>query len=449
MDIALLLLIFLLILFIIIVIFIVLGVFKNYEPPESSIESMQYEYYIPSVWSYTDPWDTTIKEGDQKSTNPVYGIDGLKNVYTFISNIPYTPPTFKFTDIITCSNINSCANGSCICSTPTTSQTCIDSDQLFAQKLEHICYGFPEYINNENQIDECLQNNGLLVPIGTIEQFYSPCSDESKSSNTTQQQSIGSVESIPDVNCFGSISILIFNLGSGVGSTVFQNSQCFDSSSWSVSNGEYYNIANIKSSECNTTKTHNGYPSQLFRVQRASYSGSFKQSQSGSFCRIVQRPSEYFLYPFIESGNTIPIKGSSIILTNTISVNETYCWFMVPAIPVNYYLINNEYIYTSSKQQIIYVKNPNDIPQTNNYNDLVQYIITNKSLSIQPQTYQSGQQFYMYDNGDLILDNYLFYNNNESSNSLNNSKCFLGYINYLDYNILPTLLKNPDDYTFY
>ena len=203
--------------------------------------------------------------------------------------------------------------------------------------------------------------------------------------------------------------------------------------------------------KCNTTKTYNGYPSQLFRIQRASYNGTYKESETGSFCRIVQRPSNYYLYPALNSGTLLPIPGSNITVQNLTDENLTYCWYLLPNIPkttvVDEYGV---YLTYSVKQQIIYVpkENAGKITQTLNTSQLFSYIINNNVYSIQPPIGIKDGEYFIPEGYPLILDKILIYSYQPNS-EMNNKKCELCTLNYYDYAILPTIIKEPSDYTFY
>ena len=422
--------------FIIIIGLIFFNAFAPYKAPENNITTDYQNYLIPSPWS----------SPPSPSSNQV---NNLCNTYTYIGNTNFYPPNVKFANIITCTNINGCVGNSCTCTIKSSnSLNCIDSDQLFAKEVSHTCVAFGEGAEVPNNTNECLQTNGEIVPVGTVETYFAKCGETTSQST---QETISDINQITDNYCFGAISIFVFNMGPGTGTQVFENALCFESKNWTESNGTYLNLSPIKLNTCNTTNTYMNFPSQLFRMQRASYSGTFKQTTSGSFCRIQQRPSNYYFYPNLDTGSLSPIPLSNILLQNITDDTKTYCWYLLPNIPVQMYVTGTQTLYLSARQQLIYV--PSDkastVPASNNYFKLLQYIMTNNVYSIQPQLYIEGGKYILANNGNLILDKVLVYNNSESATSLNNSKCIACTINYLDYAILPVIIKNPDEYTFY
>lgn len=462
-DISLFLLICLLVFFIIILILFFTGAFKQYKPDSLSASEYTSQYIIPSVWSYDPPFSTicyneiTGQQRECKSSAPVDDpIDGSCNVYTFVSTEQYQPASFSFNDINSCSETtNSCSgNKNCACQQPYNSQQCIDADQLFSIKLQQICYGFPDQLDPQvNWIDQCLASSGELVPIGAKQEFFTTCSLSGTSTNSSSswEQSIDNASLLMNNGyCFGVLAILVFNLGQGSGTQIFDNALCIATPSWEKLNAYYSDLAPIKLQRCNLTLTQNGIPTQLFRFQRAEYVGTvFKQSNSGCFCRIIQRPSEYSIYPTLNASGE-PVVGSPLTFIQT---NETtsYCWYLMPQLkkhpfPVEY----GSYIYYSSLQQFIYIKDPKSISQmTTDQNSLWDYIINNKVYAIQPETVFDGNKYLLKDGGNLILGEYLLYNEQENADSPNNSKALICNTNYLDYAILPLITSSPQNFTFY
>ena len=460
MDISVLILLFLLFIFFLLILLFYLGSFKEFIPPPINPDSQSMLYNLPNPWSWDPPAsevcydEITGKKIECRSYIPVDGIDGGCNVYTFVSKSQYQPANFTFNDINSCSQ--KCSDSkTCSCMIPY-SKVCVDPDQLFAQKIKQICYSTADYITINNNNDTCMTVFGSTAEIGDMQEYFTTC-NQIYSGKSNEQKIDNNSINMNNGYCFGSLAILVFNLGSGVGVEIFDNALCIESTNWSVVNNTVYiDLYPIKLEKCNLTKSYNSIPSQLFRFARAEFKeNSFKQSNSGSFVSITQRPSEYCLYPSLDPITKNPVLNSVLGFIPKNS-NIEYCWFLLPRLPPREIkTVTGAYNLYSAREQIIYVNSPKLIPQTTNTTELWNYIIdtlaTTSIYSIQPECIlnSTNTQYILKNSGNLIISNMLFYNENEPYTSLTNSKSIICSTQYLDYTLLPLITSNPASYTFY
>lgn len=410
-------------------------VFVAYVPIPTPVETLNLEYYIPSPWSYTDPFDESIPSSDQKTAIPVEGINGQCNIYTFASQGKYTPANIKYINLEGCQNGNACLSGECTCSSAYPSlDTCIDPDQVIAKQMVHACFAYPASFNLQNTTNQCKRMTGEMANVGDVEQFFTNC----ESKGNTQSQTITDISGSNGTTsnyCYGSLSLLSFNYyGSGV--DAYNGSTCITSPYWQYSNGVYSNLDNLSLSACDISKKWNTVPSQLFRVVRAAYTTTFKEDMTGNFCKIVHRPTGYVLTPKLETNGSVSlaIENSTLYLSAS---NAPYYWYILPDLPASTY--SKGY---GGKSQFIYVPDPKLIPQNTNANQIWDYLNSNNVMSIQPETYLSNGKYKVQDGGLLLLKKYLYYNYNQPSTETNNSKCMVSKLQYISYSLLPLILSN-------
>lgn len=341
-------LVFLVISIIVVVVLIFFNQFNPYIPPSTSAintETMEQLYVINSPWG----WDLN------NNSIPVEGDSGKCNVYTFKATSQFTPATFSFDSMKTC-----IANGTCSFTSSDLS-TCIDEDQLFASQRQHLCRGNTGATIDSNVTDQsatitsgsCLQQNGEIVGPGTIERYYTKCFPEipeSSSINTTNNNN----------KCLGSLALLGFNVKQGViGPSIFNNAVCMSTPEYNYSNGTYSNLSPVKQAPCSIQTSYGGYPSELFRIERASFNGlTFTFDQAGSFCKIIHRPTNYLLSPVLT--NNVPTEGGLLELIPINNVkNFGYIWLFSENVSFNSNGIN-----ISANSQLVYISDPGNLPST-------------------------------------------------------------------------------------
>ena len=356
--------IFLIVFIIITVILLVLFFLGYFTPKEITYnkktkEEYENEYIINSVWG----WDPN----NNKSVNIIIPC----SLYTFISDYDFEPATISYSKLSNNQNL--------------TKGTGAYADQLFAEKVQHYCFGDTLSTKTSGM---CLQQDGTYVKAGTIEQFYQPCDTTTK----------------PD----GTLNLIVFNLKQNTyGVDLFNGAFCMQTPNI-VTEPMLQNSCSVK----NTVTIDNGiYPSQLFVVINADLNGStFSISEKGLFAKIINRPSGYALTP--------DIVNKTLILKKQLS-NSGYYWVLTPEI------INNSNI---APPQIVYIpinQAKNVVALITDPNKLWAYLIT--SLSIQ----LNGDNF----NVPLKLGNFLYFDKKTNIST-----------KYLSYALLNTILESPKKY---
>uniref|UniRef100_A0A6C0AEF8 Uncharacterized protein n=1 Tax=viral metagenome TaxID=1070528 RepID=A0A6C0AEF8_9ZZZZ len=443
-------LVFLVISIIIIVILIVFNQFNPYIPPSTSAintETMEQLYVINSPWGWDNKGNNSI---------PVEGDSGKCNVYTFKATSQFTPATFSFDSMKTC-----VANSTCTF-TSSDSSTCIDEDQLFASQRQHLCRGNTGATIDNQVTDQsatitsgsCLQQDGIIVGVGTVEKYYTKCfpqTSESSTINTTNNNN----------KCLGSLGLIGFNITQGViGPSIFNNAVCMSTPEYTYSNGTYSNLSPVKQAPCSIQTSYGGYPSELFRIERASFNGlTFTFDQAGSFCKIIHRPTNYLLSPV-----GLPTEGGllELIPINNIK-NSGYVWLFSENVSFNANGID-----ISANTQLVYIPDPKNVPSTQDLNIYLSYMMQQFTVTIDiiasnppgrpraPATINPGisntivvnppsqsQTKSPNPNGNLKMGKFLTYNKYSSydSNLIN-----MNTVTYLNYGLLPMLLSNPSNF---
>ena len=260
-----------------------------------------------------------------------------------------------------------------------------------------------------------------------------------------------------------------------------------------IESAVFTNLTPLTQEKCDIQASYNNYPSQLFRIERASYDGvKFTTDPKGIFARIIHRPSNYLVSPSsnLETGGTTATdtySGSTLGLTpiGKTVLTSGYWWVLVPALvsPLQTptYIANTPTITPSSgtltdKQkakygipidtpvpgqasslhlnsfpQIVYVNNPNLVPSISDPTKIWNFVISKFSIQI-----ESTQSKVVDSNGlkpmiptvggILKMGLYLVYDpanyNYEGKEKINSTQ-------YLDYAILPLIMTDPSSYTFY
>lgn len=299
---------FILIIFIVFIIVISILYSYNFFTPKKTSPSNTTEINTPSPWI---------------GSEPVSGVEGICRTYTFLSNDNFVPVVTRYSDIQKCVDDKTCI--------PNTLQECIDPDQLNAQKIEHICSG--NELTNLTQ-KNCLQQDGSIVGLGTIEKYYGTCEKKEL--------------------CKGTLSLIYFNTTNN-----FKDAVCMS-----------YSNSGMKKNKCSSTELYDNFPAQLFRIERAYFDGkNFVSNSNGQFARIIYRKNGYVLYPTSDYRLTF-IKSSDYYL------NQGYWWVLFQDIVYNDF---------KSPSQIVYSPDPTKVPSTSNTKEIVNYINNNDLYSISPE----------------------------------------------------------------
>lgn len=340
-----------------------------------------------NLYTISSPWiDTKSVEGDM----------GKCNLYTFTSNNPYTPATITFNDLNNCYILNNCSY--------VDNAYCYDPDQIFAIRKKHEC----DDLITEN----CLQQNGQLVPTGTIEEFFQRC-NPTPSKDNTKNISISN-----KLQCKGELSLIAFNLKEGTfGPNIFDDSVCMQMSNDGTI---LQNICDMR--EIYVPKGGGPTPSQLFRIERANYvDNKFVPNDNGIFVKIVTRPNNLVLTPDVEN--------SDLKLTE-VDENKGYFWAFIPEITDP--RVDNPLF--KSPSQIVFIRDPKKLPALNDTLKLWNYLVdpTNNIKSIQIDN--------LCNNVPVKFDDFFVYNFTQTT-TINSTQ-------YLNYSILPVLMQNPEEYSF-
>lgn len=287
-----------------------------------AIAEASSNYNIPSAW-------TTAK--------PVKG--STCQIYTFVSNGNNIPQP-SISSLSVSNNQIQPING-----------TCIDDDQVFAQKMFHVCkYGEFQDIPS-TQFNGCPKVNGGYTKLnGYYEEFFNICGNPVSTRKTGTGQ-FSDITADTSVRCPGSIGLIMFNFQSSVKRGICLREPVYqtDGSNILMEPDAPLTVARLNGGTatgnypdpalgCNIGETQNGFPSQLFRVTRHSYDGkSFKIDNSGNWVNIIHRPTGKYVAPYtLTSDKSKALLTSFIptlppILISGSSFDGKGCWwYMTP-----------------------------------------------------------------------------------------------------------------------
>lgn len=297
----------------------------NYQAPkiiQPSTENMELVYEINSPWGWSN---------DSRSA-PVDGPTGLCNIYTYVSNSKEAPK-ISFNDLNSCVSENRCSYQ------PATKGSCFDEDQIMASERKHICQGNTgEGVDGtiQNQAvnitsGKCLKQNGELAEAREIEQYYQKCTPSTSNKINTNTSISG--------KCPGRLSMISF--GGTVCMSVRTNKPIQE--------------------PCNVSSVSNGFPNQLFRIQRADFDGrDFVENNNGKFIRIVDRKSGNVVSPATEVTTSGPsLNGIELTLVpiGSTALRKGYWWVLTPTLSKGAY---------KSIPQLVYIENPSTLPTSGN-----------------------------------------------------------------------------------
>jgi len=281
------------------------------------------------------------------------------------------------------SDINNCLNNkTCYASTV---QSCINPDQISAQKVQHTCTG--QNIVGQSS-GNCLQQNGEKVPEGTIEKYYTKC---------------GAVD-----QCAGALSLVGFNFNKGSGFNIFSGSVCMKTPLYTKnSEDNYTNLSPIKQSSCSLTDIYNGIPSQLFNLERAKFSGGkFTSSFNGEYYRIIHRPTGYYVSPeLVSTTSRKTYVEANLELKKINSTNDGYFWYYLEEIKHPDPRFSN----LTSIPQFIYI---DDMTRFKTKIDLYSYLTDNVNpvYGMQPELIVENKILKPLNNGNLKMKTFQAYN---------------------------------------
>ncbi len=320
MSVILILIIVLVIILIILLGTYILGLWKPATLPTANVEQMEMSYQIPSAWTSGAPTDNSTCQA-----------------YTFIGvNDQIPQPSLAALN----------ANQSGKYTISSLNSPCVDDDQIFAQKLFHVCrYGELSDIPITQYKGCPLINGGATKINGYYEEFYNVCNPR----GTSQSASLTADNSN---RCIGSISLLTYNFTSSL-----QSATCLVDPLYTIEGNTVIMAPNapmrvahpttvsvnppVTTGGCNISDVQNGFPSQLFRVVRYSYDGStasLTQDNSGPWVQIIHRQSGLALAPYtLNSDGRTPSVSSfnptlSPILIDPSSFGNNGAWFYITPI---------------------------------------------------------------------------------------------------------------------
>ena len=309
-----------------IVVIVILFTTKQFTPytnPTVAKQLFLTSYNVPSPWT---------------TATPVQGDSGMCAVYTFTGECNPSTPCNR-PPMINLATIDEKINAGYV-SKPDLSATCSDSDQVFMQKVQHIClYG--KVGKTGPQTVGCVKQDSTYAAAGEIEEFWQLCQPGNGSGSITgQTQTSTANQGI----CKGSISGVGFGYsGVPASAPVPSAPYCLKAPSYAVdTKGNPAPTTSVLSFQsCDlSSRDVNNYPDQLFRVERAFYSqGKFQPGNGGYFARIIHRPSGACVAPSFEINNTVvditkPTLGSPLQLVScNLSTTLTgYWWMIAPSI---------------------------------------------------------------------------------------------------------------------
>lgn len=417
------------VLIILVVTLIVAKKYVVYAPPVADPSKMAAQYHVNSAWG----WGAD----GRSAPAPVPGIEGKCNVYTFTSSEQYAPAIATFSDINTCvGNTGACASGTCSCSSPSGDQSCIDDDQLFAARYQHRCMGDMGYLLKTS--GKCLQQNGQLADKGTVEQYFTVCSLKGGGD--------GSVAAKNTTRCQGSLSLVAFNVSQGsVGRGIFAGAVCMSTPQYTTSKSAsgavvYSGLGPLTQEICDMSASYNSYPSQLFRVERATFDGvKFTNTDSGPFVRMIHRPTGYSVSPTLSAAG-IPTGNLELVPT------KGFQWALLPQIK------DPDGSGNGSRPQIIYIPDASKYPGPSLTPKLKAYLTSNTLLvySIQP-TLAYGNYSVLPVSQKLLVKPYIYTNFDipeyQGGDPQGPSKVSVTQI--LDYSTLPMMMQNPSNFDFF
>jgi len=323
MSILLITIIVLIIILIIILGTFVLGFWRPATLPSANISEMTNTYNIPSAWTGGAPTD-----------------DSSCQVYTFVSTNGDIPqPSLAALS----------ANQTGKFNISPLNATCTDDDQIFAQKMFHVCrYGQLSDIPITQYSGCPLRSGGFTKIDGFYEEYYNMCSNQ----GTTGTGNGGQTSTLTEGNstrCAGTVALITYNFTNTLASATCLKDPVYtiEGSTVIMSSTASVRLAHstitggnppVSSGGCSITEVQNGFPSQLFRITRFEYDStnkSLKQNNTGPWVRITHRPSGLCIAPYTlgSNGKTPSVSAFnptlSPILVESSSFGNNGAWFYI------------------------------------------------------------------------------------------------------------------------
>lgn len=371
--------IFFVVLVIVIIILIVIylsGGFTPYATPSLTPNFALSQYKIPS------PWSSPIASTDA---------EGVCRLYTFTGS-NHQPVGPKYSTLAA-----GLANNTC--KVLNKDQTCRDVDQVYAQKVSHIC-----------QVDKgptggtgCLKQDGTRARAGESEVYFRACNNQSSA-------------------CGGTLALinLTFNPAT-FRSGDLSTSQCLNVTNATLNPDKTYS-ANVVSASCDISDIN-----QLLRIERFSLKsdGSLSVDSSGLLARISHRQSGACLAPTLNpssKGTYDPTNyeatgALSLVSCNTGSLSGVW-WGLSQPTPAPDKS-------STSPQQIVYIPDITKLPDLSNATSVWTFLQSTKAIQ---NTVESGRPVTMrnFNTGAAGTGS------SDATNNQNNTQ----YIDYGLYNLI-------------
>jgi hypothetical protein len=238
--------------------------------------------------------------------------------------------------------------------------TCTDDDQIFAQKMYHICkYGEFQDIPPA-QFAGCQKVDGSHTKVdGFYEEFFNICGPPI-SNNKVGTGTFSDVTSDTSTRCPGSIGLVMFNFQASLDGGLCLREPVYTIDGTNIiidpqatltiakkGNGIPTGTYPDPSLGCNFAETQHNFPAQIFRVSRHTYSnGVFTLDGSGSWINIIHRPTGKYVAPYTLTQDlskalvTSFIPNNSPILIDGSSFNGKGNWWYMS----NYIVMPNSLI---------------------------------------------------------------------------------------------------------
>ena len=349
------------------IVILLVGGFKKTQPTAPDPAAMNAQYQPTSAW-----FGIVLENGVPK-------LDGSGNV-TLNKNVASTTDPDPLRGGGACVTFTTLASSAYVPGFPIivggsipggietpTQLTCVDDDQIFAKSVYHGCAGDMGLIIRSQ--DTCLGVDGTFYNKGKFERYYANCN--------VSQTANGS--SVNKGRCGGSIGMIA--LGANLAATgpgIFTSAQCLKSDTYATDTGlvtgkfvDGSALNYIKGGNCqmNTVDSF-GFPSQIYRIERAAYvlGFGFQPNDSGSFIRIVHRPTNTYVGP--EFGAT-PTQLTTTTNLTLVPISRStrsdglkldgYWWYLTPTLSDPSGSGTTQKL---SKQYLAFVVNPETIPTT-------------------------------------------------------------------------------------
>ncbi|CAH6418286.1 Hypothetical protein POVN_LOCUS56 [uncultured virus] len=182
-----------------------------------------------------------------------------------------------------------------------------------------------------------------------------------------------------------------------IGPTAFNKAQCMQEPTYTVTTDDrgqtiYGDLSPLTSTRCDMQPEYRGFPRQLFRVERANFTGTdFVPSNTGGFTRIIHRPTGYAVAPSLltdaigRPNLNLPIPGAPLQLLPLSTGNNGYWWLLVPYFQDPTW-IPGAPIRLIARPQAVFVPRPALVPSLVDAKAMWSYLTAPGQLVVSPQT---------------------------------------------------------------